>query len=124
MWILDLTYAKNGKTLVVGGGFDTTTTLWDVNNWTQLARVLGAHFALAPDGKTIATALTKENFLPPMLWGVQTGKQTVSVPGAHADMISSLAFFPSGTHLLTLARDGTIKCFDVRTGNESWNIAE
>jgi WD40 repeat protein len=79
---------------------------------------------LAPDGKTIATALTKENFLQPMLWDVQTGKQTVEVRGAHAEMIGALAFFPSGEHFLTVAHDGTIKCFNARTGNESWEFAD
>jgi WD40 repeat protein len=75
---------------------------------------------LAPDGKAIATALTKENFLQPMIWDTQT----VQVRGAHAEMNGGLAFFPSSAHFLTVAHDGTIKCFNARTGNESWDFAE
>jgi WD40 repeat protein len=42
MWILEIAFTGDGKTLSVGGGFDTTTTLWDVGKRTQLARLSGS----------------------------------------------------------------------------------
>lgn len=82
---------------------------------TQPIRTFGlgslSKVAYSPDGRHIATCGGGGAFL----WDVETGKRIRAFKG-HTETVSSVAFSPDGTRLLTGSFDKTAKLWDVATG--------
>lgn len=70
--------------------------------------------AFSPDNKTLASGSFDDNFV--RLWDVSTGKAIKMLIG-HEDQVSSVAFSPDGKTLASCSGDGSIKLWDVATGN-------
>jgi len=69
--------------------------------------------AVAPDGKTVATATTSPDARDVSLWDVETGKKA-GVLGDRKTPGGPIAFSPDGKRLAVSAREGSIELWDVR----------
>ncbi|KAI8597385.1 quinon protein alcohol dehydrogenase-like superfamily, partial [Dissophora ornata] len=73
------------------------------------------HLKFSPDGLLVATGGDVVVTVGQMLWDVKTGQCLRTLKG-HKDILSGLAFSPSGQQLATSSEDYTIRLWDVRTG--------
>lgn len=85
--------------------------------------------AFSPDGK-YALSGSWDNTLA--LWDISAGKEITNAPRGrryqdnplvrtftgHTDRVNSVAFSPDGSHIISAARDNSIKLWDVATGRE------
>jgi len=78
-----------------------------------------SEFALSPDGKTVAFVLVSLHPMPLVLWDWITGEQRL-VLGQY--LVSSLAFSPDGKTLAGATRDGSIRLWQVSTGDELFSL--
>jgi sugar lactone lactonase YvrE len=69
----------------------------------------------SPDGNVFAATDKHRNSI--QLWDVQSGMKTHTLTG-HTLPISSIAFSPDSSLLLSGARDGTIRLWDLKTGGQ------
>jgi dipeptidyl aminopeptidase/acylaminoacyl peptidase len=126
------TFAADGRSLLTaalrserkedGWHLDNTLQLWELASrrmrqtitWSGRGSFLGA--ALAPDGRTAATARGDDSIRrhnPAIqLWDLATGKELRSWQGFFSD-VSCLAFSPDGRSLASGHRDGTILVWNV-----------
>ncbi|HKP68690.1 MAG TPA: serine/threonine-protein kinase, partial [Pyrinomonadaceae bacterium] len=70
--------------------------------------------AFSPDGSTVATAGGRENENTIRLWDVATGNEIKKFTG-HTRLITSVAFSPDGTKLLTGGFDKTARVWDIES---------
>jgi WD40 repeat protein len=108
--------------------------LWDVSSgriikafkhsWIRvklLGGTVGASLAFSPDGRFLVTRSS-----PATLWDVSSGKEVRTFgPELHTGFVSMfLGFTPDGQSLVQARGDGTIKIWDVLTGNEERCLAD
>jgi WD40 repeat protein/tRNA A-37 threonylcarbamoyl transferase component Bud32 len=123
-----------------GGGYsahsvddDAAARVWDVATgrevaairWPEGTTVTVRMARFSPDGKRIVTAGVRmgsgsPDFQLPTLWDAATGKKLIAYRGHDANWISvsSAAFSPDGTRVVTTANDRTARIYDAATGNE------
>lgn len=73
--------------------------------------------ALSPDGKTLAVGAGGSYNTWIKLLNAKTGEEIRKLSG-HEDIIFDLDFSPDGTKLASASRDGSVKIWDVNTGQE------
>ncbi|EAR91526.1 WD domain, G-beta repeat protein (macronuclear) [Tetrahymena thermophila SB210] len=78
--------------------------------------------AFSPDGKYLATAGLKDNFL--YIWNVQQGFQLVNTIQGHSDFIFSVAFSSDGKYIATGSKDKTCKIWDAEKGLQLINTIQ
>jgi RNA polymerase sigma factor (sigma-70 family) len=119
------TFSADGRSLLTasfqderredGWHFDNALHLWELASrkvrqtitWSGRARFLQA--ALAPDGRTVATARDDQTI---QLWDLVTGKELLRRDGFFSQ-VECLAYSPDGRSLASGHRDGTILVWDV-----------
>jgi len=114
--------AEGGRTLITGSD-DRTARVWDLTSGRQRAVLRHKGWvralALSPDGKTLATGAH-----PPdsgvHLWDLATGRELRSWPGrGRSEAAVAVAFTSDGKELLSLWRDGSVRRFEVASGQEA-----
>jgi WD40 repeat protein len=112
-WIMQLTFAPDGKTLAATG-FDNTASLWDLTTG-QLRTSLTGHAdrvhctAFSPDGTLVATGSQDRTI---KLWDVATGREIATLEG-HAGSINAVAFSPDGKLLASASYDKSVRLWDM-----------
>jgi WD40 repeat protein len=131
--IRSVAFSPDGKLLAIGGelGKKVTKTilgdvlgkkvaetiLWDVTKGERRATLTsrGPVLALAfsHDGKLLATGGGNQKEAELKLWDVKTRREIRSLKG-HKDLLTSVAFSPDDSMLVTGSRDGTVRLWYLR----------
>lgn len=120
--VFSVAFSPNGKT-IASGGEDNTIKLWDVETKQNIATLTGHKgiifsVAFSPDGKTLASA-GADHFGGTSgavaIWNIETGQDLATLHG-HTERIPAVAFSPDGKTLASGLRDGTVKLWNVKTG--------
>ncbi|HEY5921606.1 MAG TPA: CARDB domain-containing protein, partial [Kofleriaceae bacterium] len=109
-------YSSDGARVLTGNG--ATPQLWDASAGTLLRTFLGhsntvTWTALSPDGKAASASADKTA----RIWNAQTGALLFTLTG-HTAQVNVVAFSPSGTEVVTGSDDGTLRFWNVATGQE------
>lgn len=120
--VTSLAFLSDGRTLVSSGGPDATYIFRDTSGRAFL-RLIGARnvntsdsfvypLACSPSGKRVATP-GPENSI--QIWDGETGEplRSITGPELNADFLA----FSDEDHLTSISRDGTLRAWDVTTGN-------
>ena len=118
--VMGATFSLDGKTVAIGSD-NGTIYLHDLNTG-ELKMALTRHknhvdnLTFSPDGKTIATASYHSEIIH--LWDANTGEHMLTLTAPNMQYVQGLAFSPDGKTLASGSGDGTIRFWDVGTGNE------
>jgi len=122
-WITAVAIADHGKK-IVSGSTDKTIKIWELNtgklsktikNEKELSCVLS--LCMSHDGKVIACGSTNNKI---NLWNLDSGQLIRSIEG-HSAWIQSLSITSDNTTLISGSRDGVVKFWQSKPGEESSN---
>jgi eukaryotic-like serine/threonine-protein kinase len=115
---------------VVTGGFDGDVKVWDADGDRDLLQIEGnptnsvLAVAISPNGEQVAVgngtfnndgSTTGSGDQALQVWDARTKKKLLTIPG-HTAGVSSVAFSPKGTQILSGSGDGTAKLWDAVSG--------
>jgi WD40 repeat protein len=122
-WITAVAITPDGKT-IVSGSTTKTIKIWDLNTGNlketlqdpkELSSVLS--LCISHDGKVIACGSTNNKIT---LWNLDSGQLIRSIEG-HSAWIQSLSITSDNTTLISGSRDGVVKFWQSKSGEESSN---
>jgi WD40 repeat protein len=125
-----LAFSSDGKRLA-GSFADGQVIVWDTANEVPPLTITmppgdeAYRLAFSPDGSMLATGSLRRTPGAVMLrlWDARTGKLIRNLPDdpartGHTSAVWALAFHPSGKRLASSSADGTVRMWDVATGEE------
>jgi WD40 repeat protein len=111
-------YSPDGSRILAGGTAGTVA-VWDAATGRREGAftVAGEAFSIAPnrDGSRAVVSGTLKECLPPGLWETSSGHRLADVTG-HTATVYNLASSPDGALVATSSYDGSVRLFDVQTG--------
>ncbi len=122
-WVTAVAITPDGKT-IISGSSTKTIKIWDLNTGNlketlqdpkELSSVLS--LCISQDGKVIACGSTNNKIT---LWNLDSGKLIRSIEG-HSAWIQSLIITSDNTTLISGGRDGVVKFWQSKSGEESSN---
>jgi hypothetical protein len=121
-------FTPDGVSLIAAGGRASQFgffTVWDMVKRQRRSSARGhtdsiLAAAVAPDGKTLATAGYDKQIL---IWDLAKAK-VVRPLKEHSDAVYGLAFAPGGKTLASCAADRTVKLWDWTTGKRAASLSE
>jgi WD40 repeat protein len=133
--VFTLAFSPDYRVLASGGYTDPTVKLWDTATWREIRTLAekkteGLHEQLGPiafshNGKLIAASVvgfdmkqSRYVYIRTFVWGVETGGKLFTL-GGHKFDVDALAFTPDNRFLVSGSVDGTIKFWDIETGQEA-----
>ena len=111
--VRSIEFSPDGR-ILASGSEDRTARLWDVENKVSIATLKAGRevsLAFSPDGRTLTTG----SWRTMVHWDVATHSRIATLD-AHRSWISSLAYSPDGTILISSSHDGTVMLQYVETG--------
>jgi WD40 repeat protein len=115
---------------MASAGFNAPIELWDVQSW-QMVRTLEGHpdrvfgMDFTPDGSLLASGSglgpNDVSEFTVKVWGVAQGEEIHTLEGHRGD-IHAVAFGPDGALLASASTDGTVKVWDVQSGQLVHNL--
>lgn len=133
--VLTLCFSPDYHMLASGGFSDPTVKLWDTATWREIRTLAEKKteglleqlkpIAISPDGKLIAASIvgfdTKQNryvYIRTFVWNVESGEKYFTLEGHKLD-VDALVFTPDNRFLASGSLDGTIKFWEIKTGQEA-----
>ena len=114
-----IVFSPNGELFV--SGEKGKILLWDTktkkNRQTIVTKKFPMNLAFSPDGKTLAS--TDAETFGIRLWDVETGSSISSPLKGHKYPPSALVFSTDRSTLISVSKDGTLRLWEVKTGNPS-----
>jgi eukaryotic-like serine/threonine-protein kinase len=113
-----LAFSPDGQRLAAAGG--KSVTVWDTTTWQQtppspLATTVALRtVAFSPDGRLLAAG--GYSLQPVSIWDAATGELIRELPTKW--VIPSVAFSPDGQRVAAASYSGTVRVWDVTTGEE------
>lgn len=108
-----LDFSPDGQLLASAGGSEVR--VWNVDNGECIAILDHETWVwdviFSPDGKIIASSAATVQ-----LWDVDTG-QCLKVLSVHGERVHALGFDPKGELLVSGARDGSVRIWNIQTGD-------
>src|SRR5262249_51063618 len=105
--VCSVAYSFDGKVIMTG----TTSNGVHLQGPNVDLKLKGAYVVFSSDASRAFTAAGKIAYL----YDAATGKELKKFEG-HTDSISSVAYSPNGSQVLTGSFDGTVRLWDVKTG--------
>lgn len=128
--VAGLAFSPDGQMVVSGNASgprdprEKTLCVWDVSTGRALPGFAGASHmpVFRPDGQLLASITTRTISTESIvLWDVPSRKALQQFVG-HRGQIWSLAFSPSGRRLVSSAGDGTVRWWEVDSGQEIYRV--
>jgi len=123
--VVSVAFGADGKTLA-SAGMDGSLIVWDLLAKRERRTIpTGVYWdpgfqfgrmSLSPDGKWVAAGMYTGGPWMPQVWDMVTGQKLHIFKGEHGDQIFSVAFSPDGQTLASGSRDGSIKLWNMATG--------
>jgi eukaryotic-like serine/threonine-protein kinase len=110
-------FHPNAPQIATGGGTDHRLNFWDAETGERQASLLShrSHIVgidYSRDGRWVATAGGHDRTA--ILWRVDD-RQKTRVYHGHTDAVVGVRFLPDNRRLVTVSRDGTLRCWDVES---------
>ena len=147
--VTSLAFSPDGS-ILASGSRDDTIHVWYVNTG-ELLETFQRHsddvtsVVFSPDGRTLASGSEDDTIrlwnveleldTGPILWDLETGQQVANtreevnntqqllkIFEGHKDKVNSITFSPDGRTLASGSVDGTVRLWDVNTGQETRTI--
>lgn len=123
--VVSVAFGADGKTLA-SAGMDGSLIVWDLLDRRERRTIpTGVYWdpgfqfgrmSLSPDGKWVAAGMYTGGPWLPQVWDMATGQNLHIFKGEHGDQIFSVVFSPDGQTLASGSRDGSIKLWNMATG--------
>jgi len=133
--VFALAFSPDYRVLASSGYFDYTVKLWDTAAWREIRTLANKKteglqekvqaIAFSPNGKLIAASevgfdpkLKQYAYNRTNVWNIEDGEKLFTV-GGHKFDIDAVLFTPDNRFVVSGSADGTIRFWDVKTGQEA-----